>query len=255
MKSVLVTGSEGFIGKNLCDFLTDKGYYVERCDKKLGRNVMFLSEEHIFGTDFVVHLAAQTSVWNDDVYEIEEDNIRSFIHIFELCKKLNKRLIFASSSCANNITSMYGLSKKFDEDYFNLYKYQNCVGIRFHNVYGINSREDTLLGKCMSGKPVTLYNKGNNKRHFTYIDDVCECILKAFTIEGGIYNCYNPEELTTLEFCQKVNEHITNIEYKVVDEKRDRDKEEQYIDDKYINLNTDPTSVDDGLIDIYFKIF
>ena len=132
MKRVLITGHKGFIGSHLVSYLAEKGYAITGIDRIEGKEVSALTENDLAAVDCVVHLAAQTSVWNKDYKAIIEDNILAFMHIFDLCRKLGKKFIYASSSCSVNVTSPYGFSKMFDDMYAKDYG----VGLRFHNVYG-----------------------------------------------------------------------------------------------------------------------
>ena len=240
--TVLLTGYKGFIGGHLTSFLTSNGYNVVGVDRVDGNEVSSLTEEDIYGVDYVVHLAAQTSVWNKNYEQIINDNIISFMHIFDICKKLGKKFIYASSSCSINVTSAYGFSKMFDDIYAKGYG----VGLRFHNVYGRESREDTLLGICLNNSEITLYNNGLNYRHFTYIDDVCKCIEKSFNLPDGLYNVVNPVENSVSEF---VEEFLKYKKIKVIktENKREADKVRQKIDDTHINLIDNPTSIEQGL--------
>lgn len=245
--NILITGSEGFIGRHLMKYLIDNRYNVKGIDRKSGEEVLGITSKDLLNIDIVVHLAAQTSVWNDDIEGIEKDNIKGFIHIFNLCRELKKRFIYASSSCSVNVTSMYGLSKKFNDDYFNIYKWKDAIGLRLHNVYGPSPRPDILLGICMNNKNILLWNNGENTRHFTYIDDVCEAVERAFTVGGGeIYNVYNPQLSSTLEFVEEVKKYIP-INISLSPSKRDFDKDQQYIDPSLQNLIQSPTSIQDGI--------
>lgn len=248
----MVTGSSGFIGRHLVKYLIEKNYKVVEVDRLTGREVIDLKENDLKDIDIVVHLAAQTSVWNDDIEQIEKDNIQSFIHIFNLCKYLNKRFIYASSSCSVNITSMYGLSKHFDDLYADIYGWDECIGLRFHNVYGMNPRPDTLLGVCMTGK-VTMYNNGKNLRHFTYVDDVCKAIEKSFSLKKGLYNVLNPEINSVEEFVGEVSKY-TNIDVFSTDDLRDYDKDSQFVNSFHENLLEDHyTSLGEGIHNIFSK--
>jgi len=253
IKSILVTGSEGFIGKHFCQYLSKK-YDVIGIDRVLGQEVSALTEEYVSGFDAVIHLAAQTSVWNENDELIVNDNINSFIKLFNICKKLNKRFVFASSSCAINVTSTYGLTKFFDEEYVRMNNYHNCVGIRLHNVYGLNSRENTLLGVLLNNDKVTLYNNGLNKRHFTHINDACYVLELGLKLKEGLYNAYNPEEITTLEFTNLVKKY-KDVEVELTDEIKGRDKDIQKVDWRVINLlDTYHITVFDGLYDVFYKM-
>jgi len=235
---VLITGSSGFIGTYLCKYLESRGYSVSCIDRTLGKDVITLCSHDIKDVSCIIHLAAQTSVQNTNVKLIEADNIRAFIHIFELCKSFNKRFIYTSSSCAYNITSMYGISKQFDEQYAKIYSWPGCVGLRLHNVYGPNPRKHTLPEICLNSDEITLYNSGQNYRHFTYIDDVCSSIEKAMTLPSGLYNVYNPEKNSTLDFANEVKRH-KSLAISLISEKIERDKEEQEVEESIPNLIAD----------------
>lgn len=243
--NILITGSEGFVGKHLQSYL--KEHNLTLIDRKINKEVLDITEQQIIDNDIIIHLAAQTSVWNKDDMLIENDNIKSFIYIFNLCKKHNKRFIYASSSCSINITSMYGLSKHFDDKYAELYGWDLCVGLRFHNVYGKNARENTLLGVCMLNDEITLYNKGLNYRHFTYIDDICYGIVKSFNLPKGLYNIVNPIETSVIDFVKEVQKY-KDIKLNCVKDIRELDKERQKIDLSHKNIIEDnPTSIEIGI--------
>lgn len=81
---VIVTGSEGFIGKSLCQRLDRSGAEIVRVDRKLGleaSDIGLLMD----GADCVFHLAAQTSVFNNDRIQIRMDNIDSFMAVADAC--------------------------------------------------------------------------------------------------------------------------------------------------------------------------
>lgn len=256
---VLVTGSRGFVGTALINELKNiGGYYILCCDKKDGYNVKDLTKEYLEynNIDCVVHLAAQTSVWNDDNELIAEDNISAFVHIFELCRELDIKFIYASSSCSVNITSMYGLSKQFDDNYAKLYWFDKCYGLRFHNVFGKESRKNTLLGMFMESSkehPLTLFNNGKNFRHFTYIKDVIRCIIMTIenNLESGLYNICNPQYMSVKEFCDIVKEYDDNLSYVLTSDIRPLDKAEQHIEDSVCNMLTNYTTVETAIKDIY----
>ena len=246
MKRILITGHKGFIGSHLVSYLTGKGYDIIGVDRVEGKEVSALTEGDIAGVDCVIHLAAQTSVWNKDYRAIIKDNILAFMHIFDLCRKLGKKFIYASSSCSVNVTSPYGFSKMFDDMYAKDYG----VGLRFHNVYGKNSRKDTLLGICLSSDEITLYNNGLNYRHFTYIEDVCECVERAITLPDGLYNVVNPEENSVAEFVDEVKKYKL-LKVIKTQEVRQADKERQIVDETHENINKTPTNIREGLRKVF----
>lgn len=209
MRKVIVTGSRGFIGSALCRELERRGVDVTGIDRKAGSLVADLPE--IMGRDTyacVFHLAAQTSVFNTDLHAIEEDNIRSFMTAVEACNAHGVKLVYASSSTANpqNTTSMYGLSKRFDERFADIYC-KKATGVRLHNVYGPNPRQGTLLFNLVNQGEVTLYNGGLNRRCFTYIDDAVSGLIMAAEMEERLVNVVNPEPVSVLDFAREVQRY------------------------------------------------
>lgn len=248
MFNLLITGSEGFIGKHLCNYLRPR-FRVSGVDRKTGTEVSDI--ENISEFDAVIHLAAQTSVQNENIEAIMRDNMSAFMHIFDLCEKANKTFIFASSSCANNITSMYGMSKFFDEMYAQMRGFSKCTALRLHNVYGSDARPDTLMGKLLSSNDIHLNNNGNNNRHFTYIVDVCKAIEKSLFMPGGLYNVYNPDVNTTMQFTKEVGKY-KSLSISLIAEQRKYDVETQGIDTTLKNLvDQDYFTIEAGIKQIF----
>lgn len=163
--------------------------------------------EKIFGNtsfDVVVNLAAQAgvrySLTNPNAYV--DSNITGFVNILECCRHNNvKHLVFASSSSVygantkmpfsvhDNVdhpVSLYAASKKSNElmahTYSHLFQLP-CTGLRFFTVYGPWGRPDMalfLFTKAMlAGKAIKVFNHGNMKRDFTYIDDIVEGVVRV----------------------------------------------------------------------------
>lgn len=221
---IIVTGSEGFIGKALCRELRNRGVDVVGIDRVCGTEAADIW--HILaggGIDAVIHLAAQTSVFNDDRGQILNDNILTFVSVADACTAYGVRLVYASSSTANpcNTTSLYGISKHFDEQYASIYC-KNAIGVRLHNVYGPNPRKGTLLNILMNSEEVTLYNGGLNTRCFTYIDDAVEGLICAIVCKEKLINVVNPQVCTVKEFAEEVSRH-NGVKLKCVGEKREFD--------------------------------
>jgi len=169
--------------------------------------------------DLICHIAAQAGVRYSLInpWAYEKSNILGTLNIFELAKKFNiKKVIYASSS------SVYGGNKKvpFSEEdkvdkpislyaatkianelmahtYHHLYKI-DMVGLRYFTVYGPFGRPDMAMFKftknIFEDKPIEVYNFGNMKRDFTYIDDIVEGTIKAINF------CLNNEDI-----CEIIN--------------------------------------------------
>ena len=151
----------------------------------------------------VIHLAAQAgvrySLQNPHAYV--DANIEGFINVLEGCRHGDCRhLLFASSSSVygantklpfsvqDNVDhpiSLYAASKKANElmahAYSHLYKIP-ATGLRFFTVYGPWGRPDmamqTFAKAILEGAPIKLFNNGNMRRDFTYVDDVVEAVVR-----------------------------------------------------------------------------
>lgn len=259
---VIITGSEGFIGRALSLTLQKRGIEVIGIDRKNGQEASDIAQFMPDDLDAVFHLAAQTSVINTDLIQIRKDNIDTFMAVIDACAKHpNKpKLVYASSSTANppNTTSLYGITKHFAEVYARIYL-PSATGARLYNVYGPNPRQGTLLWCLINQDLVTIYNDGRNVRHFTYIDDVVEGLIYAYGCNLPLINIANPEETSVREYAVALGEAVAAesnkyfIEPKIytecqfVPEIRDKDRYEQAIDDRLPAEPMNYTTVRDGL--------
>lgn len=246
---IVITGGEGFIGKALAAALSKRGAEVIIIDRKKGIEAkdFFDTVPNLNEADCVYHLAAQTSVFNTDKAQIMHDNIETFMAVCDACKRAGVKLVYASSSTANsdNTTSLYGISKRFDEEYAKCY-YPYATGVRLHNVYGPNPRQGTLLWHLIHDDRVKLVNKGENIRHFTYIDDAVEALIYAWGCNYGIVNVVNPETTRVCDFASQVSSY-NGVEIELVNEKRDFDKSTQEIDESIYTVPLPYKSVADGI--------
>jgi len=160
-----------------------------------------LFAQHRFAV--VIHLAAQAGVRYslENPHAYIDANIEGFINVLEGCRHNGcKHLLFASSSSVygantklplsvhDNVDhpiSLYAASKKANElmahAYSHLYRIP-ATGLRFFTVYGPWGRPDMamfIFAKAILGAtPIKLFNHGNMRRDFTYIDDVSEAIVR-----------------------------------------------------------------------------
>ncbi len=240
MKTILVTGSAGFIGANLVlrlldnqeptkivglDNLNDyydpslKDYRLNLIEAKAIQHpehtysfvkgsiadkalVDKLFAEHQF--DIVVNLAAQAgvrySITNPDAYI--ESNLIGFYNILEACRHNpvehlvyassssvyggNKKVPFSTDDRVDNPVSLYAATKKSNElmahAYSKLYNIPS-TGLRFFTVYGPAGRPDMayfgFTNKLVKGETIKIFNYGNCRRDFTYVDDIVEGIVRV----------------------------------------------------------------------------
>ena len=196
----------------------------------------------------VVNLAAQAgvrySITNPDAYI--ESNLIGFYNILEACRHHEvEHLVYASSSSVygsnkkvpystddkvDNPVSLYAATKKSNElmahSYSKLYNIPS-TGLRFFTVYGPCGRPDMayfgFTNKLLKGDTIQIFNYGNCKRDFTYVDDIVEGVVRIMQHapekvigEDGLpippYKVYNignnsPENL--LDFVQILQEELT----------------------------------------------
>lgn len=154
--------------------------------------------------DRVVNLAAQAGVRYslENPYAYIDTNIVGFINILEACRHNDvEHLVYASSSSVygantnmpfsvhNNVdhpVSLYAATKKSNElmahTYSHLYQIPT-TGLRFFTVYGPWGRPDMALflftKNILADKPIDVFNYGNHRRDFTYIDDIVEGVIRT----------------------------------------------------------------------------
>lgn len=279
-KTILVTGSAGFIGSNLVkrlfkemtegvivglDNLNDyydprlKEYRLKELESLHNSQFSIVNYQFVKGSisdrdlvnklfedyqfDVVVNLAAQAgvrySIENPDVYI--ESNIIGFYNILEACRHSmpvqefkgsrvqgeyrgvqhlvyassssvyggNKKVPFSTDDRVDNPVSLYAATKKSNElmahCYSKLYNIPS-TGLRFFTVYGPAGRPDMayfgFTNKLLKGETIQIYNYGNCRRDFTYVDDIVEGIVRVMakaparqTGEDGLpvppYKVYN----------------------------------------------------------------
>lgn len=197
--------------------------------------------------DIVVNLGAQAgvrySITNPDAYI--ESNMIGFYNILEACRHFPvQHLVYASSSSVygsnkkvpystddkvDNPVSLYAATKKSNElmahAYAKLYNIPS-TGLRFFTVYGPAGRPDMayfgFTNKLVNGETIKIFNYGNCKRDFTYIDDIVEGVVRVMKKppekkngEDGlpippyaIYNIGNNNPENLLDFVQILSEEL-----------------------------------------------
>ena len=276
-KTVVITGSSGFIGSNLAkrilttepdtkviglDNMND--YYDVRIkEARLAELQKFENYTFIKGNladkalinsifeqyhpDIVVNLGAQAgvrySITNPDAYI--ESNMIGFYNILEACRHhpvehlvyassssvygSNKKVPYSTDDKVDNPVSLYAATKKSNElmahAYSKLYNIPS-TGLRFFTVYGPAGRPDMayfgFTNKLVNGETIKIFNYGNCKRDFTYVDDIVEGVVRVMAKapekkngEDGlpippyaVYNIGNSNPENLLDFVQILSEEL-----------------------------------------------
>lgn len=197
--------------------------------------------------DIVVNLGAQAgvrySITNPDAYI--ESNMIGFYNILEACRHhpvehlvyassssvygSNKKVPYSTDDKVDNPVSLYAATKKSNElmahAYSKLYNIPS-TGLRFFTVYGPAGRPDMayfgFTNKLVNGETIKIFNYGNCKRDFTYVDDIVEGVVRVMARapekrngEDGlpippyaVYNIGNSNPENLLDFVQILSEEL-----------------------------------------------
>ena len=229
--------------------------------------------------DIIINLAAQAGVRHSlkDPFSYIDSNILGQINLLEFAKKIKiKKFIYASSSSVyggnekmpfsvkhrvDKPISLYAASKKstelLAECYSHLFKIK-CIGLRFFTVYGPWGRPDMatfiFTKKILENKKINIFNYGNMKRDFTYIDDIVKGIKGAVNLKGDykhkVYNLGNnkPENLKRFISIIEKNLKVKAKRNLLPIQPGDVAKTSANIDESRRELNFNPkTSIDEGI--------
>ena len=222
MKKILVTGSMGYIGSVLTEYLSERGFDVVGMDTAFfeksilynpapSNNILFdarmLTESDLLGVDCVVHLAG---ISNDPIGALQAEKVydptRAYsIQIAKLCKKMNIKFIFASSCSVYGVgdgqflseeatcrpQSLYSLNKVQIEEDLREISDQNFspIALRFATIYGPSPRirfdvvVNMLVGMAVSKNHIVLNSNGLSWRPNLHILDACKAIWCAINLK------------------------------------------------------------------------
>ncbi|MFP2505266.1 NAD-dependent epimerase [Buttiauxella gaviniae] len=245
--------------------------------------------------DRVIHLAAQAGVRYsiDNPHAYADSNLVGHLNVLEGCRHnkvghllyassssvygLNRKLPFSTDDSVDHPISLYAATKKANElmshTYSHLYGLPT-TGLRFFTVYGPWGRPDMALFKftraIVEGKSIDVYNHGQMRRDFTYIDDIAEAIVRLqdvipqadamWTVEEGtpatssapyrVYNIGNSNPVTLMDYITALETSLGKVAQKNMMPMQPGDVLETSADTKalYDVIGFKPqTSVQDGV--------
>jgi len=210
-----------------------------------------LFEQHAFQR--VIHLGAQAGVRYsiDNPHAYADANLIGHLNILEGCRHhkiehllyassssvygLNRKMPFSTDDSVDHPVSLYAATKKANElmshTYSHLYNLPT-TGLRFFTVYGPWGRPDMALFKftraMIAGDAIDVYNRGEMKRDFTYIDDIAEAIVRlqdvipqrdeSWTVETGspatssapyrVYNIGNSQPTSLIKYIEAIEKAL-----------------------------------------------
>jgi len=229
--------------------------------------------------DVVIHLAAYAGVRHsyDNAMKYIENNIVGTQNLINACESNHiQKVIYASTSCVmagnplpwkedislNLQLNPYGYTKRTNECQFATSKIKQTIGLRFFTVYGPYGRPDMALFSfskaAVEGKPIDVFNYGNMKRDFTYVDDIVAGIgilldrIREKPIdfsEDEIYNIGYGEQVNLMDFISEIEKNFGRTIEKNLVPKHPADTQETWSDTTKLQaLGWKPTtSIKDGV--------
>ena len=233
-KKIIVTGSSGFVGKNLVEELKRQDAKVLTLTDHDGRRIDIRDQQRVKGItneirniDIVYHLAAITSVpfSFENPGETYEVNVLGTLNILELCRLCNaEKIVFASSYVYGQPqylpidekhplqpTNPYARSKILGEELCRAYNADfgvKCIILRPFNIYGIRQNKNFLIPLIIAqlryGK-IELKDP-EPKRDFIYISDVIDAYIKAGEFNGNldVFNIGYGKSYSVKEITEKI---------------------------------------------------
>lgn len=243
MSECLVVGGCGFVGSNLTDALVEQGHTVTVADNlSTGRRENIQSEVRLStfdindslpvgNYDYIFHLAAKARVQPSIKNPVEwnETNVTGTLKVLELARKVGAKVIYSSSSsvygdseqlpipetASLNPKSPYALQKLIGEQYLKLYGeiYDlDYTILRYFNVYG----ERMIPGGAYSaviglfqeskknGETLKIRNDGEQRRDFTYVQDVVDANIRAMDWPREPFNIGNGDNRSVNEIAEAI---------------------------------------------------
>ena len=222
---ILVTGHEGFIGKNVASYLQSKGHDVEGWEWQPG--ILPHTEDY----DWCIHLGAISSTTYTDVNQILEQNFEFSVRLAQICENFGTNFQYASSASVYGQTthftedkpllpeSPYAWSKYLFDRFINQYidEFQIKIqGFRYFNVYGQGEEHkgdqaspySKFTRQAKENRFINLFeNSENYRRDFVCVEDLCVLHEKMFDVEeSGIFNAGTGRSVSFAT----VAEHIAN---------------------------------------------
>jgi UDP-glucose 4-epimerase len=237
---ILVTGSNGYIGRHLCAMLEEKNYEVHKLDYDINPDL----RQYIYdirdakelkngGTSFhtydaVIHLAALVRVGESVHYPTlyYDTNINGTLNVI---RRINyKNFIFASTGAAADPKSPYGLSKRVAEDivaeqckHFTIFRFYNVIGtdgfpatnpdgLFFNLTQATKTGQFDLYGKDYNTKD------GTCVREYVHVNDICKALIKAIDKPSNQVENLAYGDTRTVNEIVNIFKEVNNVDFSVI---------------------------------------
>lgn len=200
---VLVTGSEGFLGRHLVRALSEKGHEVVPYDLQFGHDILDIERLRgaLQGASACIHLAAVADLYvaEGEAGRAREVNVAGTAAVLQACETVGVRLLYASTCCAygNNgeerscenspvcPTELYARTK-LEGEHLVLASDSPHAVVRLATFFGPGMRPSLatwrFLHAAMAGIPIEIHGTGEQTRCYTHVEDVCTGIIRVLEL-------------------------------------------------------------------------
>ena len=203
---------------------------LDLCDQK-GIEKLFLKYQITHVCNLAAQAGVRYSITNPFVYQ--KSNLEGFAYLIEAAKNAkvenfvyassssvyggNEKLPFAESDPVNTPISLYAATKRSNELVAHTYSHLfdlPTTGLRFFTVYGPWGRPDMALflftDKILNDEPIDVYNYGEMRRSFTYIDDIITGVIASLknSFKYEIFNLGNDQSASLIEYIETIERHV-----------------------------------------------
>ena len=238
------------------DILSKQGILVEKQDLRAKSTLEWFIGYH--KPDVVIHLAAYAGVRHSMEFPSQyiENNIMATQNLIDACEKHGvEKVIYASTSCVMagqelpwnedeptyHQLNPYGYSKRTNECQFRSSNITRTIGLRFFTVYGPWGRPDMALFQfadgIANGTPIEVFNDGDMKRDFTYVDDIVrgihiilEHIESSEDKYDDIFNIGCGTQVNLMDFISEIEKTFGKKAIKIMKPKHPADTKETWSD-------------------------
>jgi UDP-glucose 4-epimerase len=231
MKKVLITGSEGYIGKHLIQMLGNKYdiYKLDLKDPVSPLDIRTVNWDLEFDT--VVHLAALVNVSRSTLYPAEyaDTNVNGTVNVLNKLKY--KNFVFASTGSAVGMVSPYAISKRMAELIVEHYCNTNNIPyttFRFYNVTGTDgippTNPDGLFASLMAAEKTGVFNiygndydtpDGSAIRDYTHVNEICMALTKAIEEPANALENLGHGVGTSVKEMVDLYRHVNNVNFEI----------------------------------------
>ena len=240
MSKVLVTGSAGFLGKNLVEFLKKKSFEVSEFDKKEGQDLLREKDlkKALKNVDFICHLAAVGDIYlaAENPVDAAISGVAGTVNLVKLSQKYQiKKIVYASTWEVYGEPEYLPIDEKHPTNPDHPYSIAKLAGelmirsklysvpwviLRLGTAYGPHMRQNAVIpvfiNLAKSGKPIKIFGTGSQTRAFVHATDITNAFYLALTkkVTNQIFNITGSELISILDLAKLVTKYfLTKIEF------------------------------------------